>query len=63
MLPDTNGIVISAAKAGKVSKAKLSYVNDDKEINFNEVEFVIFVQDMVSKEVLAATVVKETTVK
>ncbi len=63
MLPDTNGIVISPQTIGKVNKAIISYTNDDKEIHFNEVQFIVFVQDIVSKEVLGATVVKETPVK
>jgi hypothetical protein len=59
ILPDTNGMVISPLTKGKVNKAKVSYTNDDREINFKEVEFVVFVQNVATKEVLGATVVKE----
>jgi hypothetical protein len=59
ILPDTSGMVISAQTAGKVNKSKVSYTNDDREINFKEVEFIVFIQDVATKEVLAATVVKE----
>ncbi len=59
MLPDTNGIVMSSQTVGKVNKSTISYTNDDKEINFKEVQFIVFVQDIVSKEVLGATVVNE----
>jgi hypothetical protein len=61
LLPDTNGILINGNSTGKVNKIKISYSNDDKEINFKEVQFVVFIQDMISKEVLGTSVVKEST--
>lgn len=59
MLPDTKGISMGSQIAGDEFKAKVSYINDDKEINFKEVQFVVFIQDVVTKEVLGAAVLNE----
>jgi thiol-disulfide isomerase/thioredoxin len=58
-LPDSNGTTIAADKAGMPSTVTVSYTNDDKEINYKEVQVVVFVQDVKSKEVLGAATRKE----
>ena len=59
LLPDSNGVAISTQITGNVSKAKVSLINDDKEINFKEVRVIAFIQDMVTKEVLGAAIMNE----
>lgn len=59
MLPDPEGTAIGAQTKGKVSKVKVTFTNDDSEINYKEVRIVTFIQDNVTKEVLGASVTKE----
>lgn len=59
MLPDTNGIAIGAQIIGNVNKIKVTYINDNKETNFNEVQFVVFIQDINTKEIFGTAVSKE----
>lgn len=59
MLPDTNGIAIGVQTTGKINTAKVSYTNNDKEINFKEVQFIAFIQDINTKEVLGTVISNE----
>ena len=63
ILPDTNGIVLSAQITGNVNNAKVSLINDDKEINYKEVQIVVFIQDIITKEILGAATLKESPFK
>lgn len=59
MLPDINGTLIGPQVTGQKNKVKLSFTNDDREMNYKEVKLVVFVQDMETKEVLGAAVTKD----
>lgn len=58
MLPDT-GNIIGAQTEGQVSKVKVNFTNDDKEIDFKEIRVVVFVQDYDTREILGATVTSD----
>jgi len=58
MLPDTGGYQIGSVKTGKAKEVKVTYINDDKEINFKETKIIAFVQDMETKEILGTSVLK-----
>jgi hypothetical protein len=57
-IPTIDGTPIGEIKAGKTATFKASFTNDDKEINYKEVEVVVFVQDYTTKEVLGTAVLK-----
>ena len=59
MLPDTGATAIGVQKIGKVNQIKVSYINDDKAIDFKEVRLVAFVQDMNTREILGTVVTTE----
>ncbi len=59
MLPDTGATSIGAQKSGKVNNIKVSYVNDDKAVDYKQVRIIAFVQDMNTREVLGTTVTTE----
>lgn len=63
MLPDSSGTVIGAQSNGKTKKVKVSYTNDDNEINYKEVRVVAFVQDVETKEVLGTALMNESPFK
>jgi hypothetical protein len=58
MLPDTGGFQIGPIKSGKAKEIKVTYINDDKEVNFKETKIIAFVQDMETKEILGTSVLK-----
>ena len=58
-IPTIDGTPIGEIKAGKSATFKASFTNDDKEINYKEVQIVVFVQDYTSKEVLGTAVMNE----
>ena len=58
-LPNVEGTKIGKQKNGKVNMVEVKYTNDDKEINYKEVQLVAFVQDMNTLEVLGAMATKE----
>lgn len=58
-LPNIEGTKIGKQKKDKVNTVAVNYTNDDKEINFKEVQIVAFVQDMTTMEVLGAMATKE----
>ena len=53
MLTDTIGMRMTPQVKGNVSSFRLSYANDDKEINYKEVRIVAFIQDLRTREVIA----------
>ena len=57
-LPDINGTSIGKQLKGKVNTVEVVYTNDDREMNFNEVRLVAFVQDLKTMEVLGAFATK-----
>ncbi len=59
MLPDTNGRVIGAQMTGQENNVKLSFTNDDREMNFKEVRLVVFIQDAITQEILGTVVTKQ----
>ena len=58
-LPTIDGTPLGELKTGKSKTIKVSFMNDDKEINFKEVRLVVFVQDYTTKEVLGAMVTNQ----
>jgi hypothetical protein len=58
-IPDKEGSEIGEQKAGKVNTVKLSFRNDDKEMNYKEVRIVAFIQDSKTHEILGSTVTSE----
>jgi hypothetical protein len=59
MLPGNEGIEMDQQVNGKVNSAKIIYTNDDATIDFRFVQFVVYVQDMNTKEVLGTIIVNE----
>ena len=59
MLPDMNGTLIGSQSNGQKNKVKLTFTNDDREMNYKEVRLVVFVQDYETKEVLGSAVMKD----
>jgi hypothetical protein len=58
-LPDKEGSDIGDQKAGKTNTVKVTFNNDDKEINFKEVRIVAFIQDAKTHEVFGCDVTND----
>lgn len=59
MLPSSEGTVVGAMQKGMTAYVNVTFTNDDKEINYEEVRIVAFVQDNETKEVYGAAVTKD----
>ncbi len=55
-IPDKEGTPIGEQINGKVNTVKLTFNNDDREINYKEVRIVAFVQDAKTHEILGCAV-------
>jgi len=58
-IPNKEGTPIGEQINGKVNNVKLTFNNDDKEINFKEVRIVAFIQDIKTKEILGSAITSE----
>ena len=58
-LPDIEGSPIGDQKKGKTKTVKVTFTNDEKEMDYKEVRIVAFIQDAKTHEVLGTTVTKE----
>ncbi len=58
-LPDSGGTALNAYKSGMMSSIKVNYTNDDKNIDYKEVQVVVFVRDVATKKILGVATKKE----
>lgn len=56
LLPDNDGRAIGAQKPGTENTLKVIFNNDDREVKFNNVRLVVFIQNMLTREILATEV-------